>query len=115
MSKASVLATACTPKRRMMAKKDTPEKKPRGRPPAGAVLIDGRWQPTERSVQIAVMRLLQERENHRARRQETRELLRQAHPELFVARGQDPKQTTLMAEARSDKQNCSLLQYQKED
>jgi len=95
--------------------KDSTEKKPRGRPPAGAVLIDGRWQPTEKSVEIAVVRLLHEREKRRTRRQEVRELLRKEHPELFVVRGPDPKQTTLMAEARSDKQNGSLLQYQRKD
>ena len=95
--------------------KDRTEKKPRGRPPAGAVLIDSLWQPTEQSVQIAVERLLQEREKRNTRRQEVRELLRKEHPELFVVRGPDPKQTTLMAEARSDKQNGSLLQYQRKD
>ena len=93
--------------------KDRKEKKPHGRPPAGAVLIDGRWQPTGK--EIAVVRLLQEREKRRTRRQEVRELLRKEHPELFVVRGPDPKQTTLMAEARSDKQNGSLLQYQRKD
>ena len=92
--------------------KDRKEKKPHGRPPAGAVLIDGRWQPTEKSVEIAVVRLQQEREKRRTRRQEVRELLREEHPELFVVRGPDPEQTTL---ARSDKQNCSLLQYQRKD
>ena len=92
--------------------KDRTEKKPHGRPPAGAVLIDGRWQPTEKSVEIAVVRLLHEREKRRTRRQEVRELLRKEHPELFVVRGPDPKQTTL---ARSDKQNGSLLQYQRKD
>ena len=92
--------------------KDRKEKKPHGRPPAGAVLIDGRWQPTEKSVEIAVVRLLQEREKRRTRRQEVRELLRKEHPELFAPRTQDPKQTTL---ARSDKQNGTLLQYQRKD
>ena len=92
--------------------KDRTEKKPHGRPPAGAVLIDGRWQPTEKSVEIAVVRLLQEREKRRTRRQEVRELLRKEHPELFAPRTQDPKQTTL---ARSDKQNGTLLQYQRKD
>ena len=95
--------------------KDRKDKKPQGRPPAGAVLIDGRWQPTEKSVEIAVVRLLQEREKRRTRRQETRELLRKEHPELFVVRGQDPKQTTLRAEARSYTQNGRLLQYRRKD
>ena len=92
--------------------KDRKEKKPHGRPPAGAVLIDGRWQPTEKSVEIAVVRLLHQREKRNTRRQEVRELLRKEHPELFAPRTQDPKQTTL---ARSDKQNGTLLQYQRKD
>ena len=80
--------------------KDSPEKKPRGRPPAGAVLIDGRWQLTERSQQIAATRVLRARENNRARYREMRELLLHSHPELFVARG-DLKQTTLPPKERN--------------
>ena len=91
--------------------KETPEKKPRGRPPAGAVLVDGRWQPTEQSIQMAAARLLQDRENRRARHREMRKLLRHSHPELF-ARGEDPKQTKLK-EARSTEQNGNLTQYQR--
>ena len=72
--------------------KDSLEKRPRGRPPAGAVLIDGSWQLTEQSQQIAAKRVLRARENNRARYREMRELLRHSHPELFVARG-DLKQT----------------------
>ena len=72
--------------------KDSVEKKPRGRPPAGAVLIDGSWQLTEQSQQIAAKRVLRARENNRAKYREMRELLRHSHPELFVARG-DLKQT----------------------
>ena len=70
--------------------KETTEKKPGGRPPARAVLVDVRWQPTEQSIQMAAARLLQDRENRRARRREMRGLLRRSHPELF-ARGEDPK------------------------
>ena len=72
--------------------KDSVEKRPRGRPPAGAVLIDGSWQLTEQSQQIAAKRVLRARENNRAKYREMRELLRHSHPELFVARG-DLKQT----------------------
>ena len=72
--------------------KDCAEKRPRGRPPAGAVLIDGSWQLTEQSQQIAAKRVLRARENNRAKYREMRELLRHSHPELFVARG-DLKQT----------------------
>ena len=88
---------------------DSPEKKPRGRPPAGAVLIDGRWQLTERSTQIAATRVLRARENNRARYREMRELLRHSHPDLFVARG-DPKQTTLMAP--SNERNGDLMSWE---
>ena len=96
-------------------KKDTPEKRPRGRPPAGAVLVDGRWQTTERSVQMAAARLLRAREIRRTRHQAMRELLRLSHPELFVVRGQDPKQTKLTPEVRSEERNDDPLPYQKQD
>ena len=66
--------------------KDCVEKRPRGRPPAGAVLIDGSWQLTEQSQQIAAKRVLRARENNRAKYREMRELLRRSHPELFAAR-----------------------------
>ena len=95
-----------------MTKDCRTEKKPQGRPPAGAVLIDGQWHTTQKSIQIAVERLLQQRENRRNKRYETRELLRREPPELFAPRTQDPKETTL---ARSDKQNGTLLQYQRKD
>ena len=80
--------------------KESVEKKPRGRPPAGAVLIDGRWQLTEQSQHIAATRVLRARENNRAKYREMRQLLLNSHPELFVARG-DLKQTTLPSKARN--------------
>ena len=112
-SKRTMLATAGVPEREQSMTKDCrTEKKPQGRPPAGAALIDGQWHTTEKSIQIAVVRLLQQREKRRNKRHATRELLRKEHPELFAPRTQDPKQTTL---ARSDKQNGTLLQYQRKD
>ena len=116
-SKRTMLATAGVPEREQSMTKDCrTEKKPQGRPPAGASLIDGQWHTTEKSIQIAVARLLQQREKRRDKRHATRELLRKEHPELFVVvRAPDPKQTTLMAEARSDKQNGTLVQYQRKD
>ena len=98
-----------------MTKNCHAEKRPQGRPPAGAVLIDGKWHTTQQSIQIAIERLLQQREKRRTKRHEMRELLRREHPELFVVvrAPADPKQTTL--EARSNTQNGSLLQYQKRD
>ncbi len=84
---------------RNMVTKDAHEKRPCGKPPAGAVLVDGRWQLTELSAQIAADRLMREREQRRNRRHEMRNLLRQSHPDLFVfARKQDPQQTTLTPE-----------------
>ena len=62
------IAESARQKERKMVTKDTPEKRPCGRPPAGAVLVDGRWQPTEQSLQIAAARLLREREHRRDRR-----------------------------------------------
>ena len=71
------------------------EKRPCGKPPAGAVLVDGRWQLTELSAQIAAERLMRDREQRRNRRREMRQLLRQSHPDLFVFARKDPQQTTL--------------------
>ena len=59
-------------------------KRPLGRPPAGAVLVDGKWQLTDKSKEIAKLRLLRHRDQNRARRQQTRELLRRECPELFA-------------------------------
>ena len=98
-----------------MTKNCHAEKRPQGRPPAGAVLIDGKWHTTQQSIQIAIERLLQQREKRRTKRIETRELMRREQPELFVVvrAPADPKQTTL--EARSDTPKCTLERYQKRD
>ena len=92
--------------------KETTEKRPRGRQPTGAVLVDGKWQPTELSTQGAAERLIQYREQCRTRHRETRELLCKARPELFV-RG-NPNQTKL-TEVRSTERNGDLRQYQRRD
>ena len=80
-------------------------------------MIDGKWHTTQQSIQIAIERLLQQREKRRNKRHEMRELLRREHPELFVVvrAPADPKQTTLSAEARSDTQTNTLEQYQWKD
>ena len=88
------------------------EKRPRGRQPTGAVLVDGKWQPTELSTQVAAERLLQYREHCRMRHRETRELLCKARPELFT-RG-NPKQTKL-TEVCSNERNGDLRQYRRRD
>ena len=76
-------------------KKNQSPKRPRGRQPAGAVLVDGKWQMTELAVRLAAERLLRVRENARIRDRKTRELLRLARPELFSTKSLHPGQTTL--------------------
>ncbi len=99
-----------------MTKRCASPKRSPGRPPAGAVLIDGKWHATQQSIQIAVERVLQHREGVRNRREATREMLRRERPELFVhvRTPADPKQTTL-SPARSDKLQSTLHQYQRKD
>ena len=76
-------------------KKNQSPKRPRGRQPAGAVLVDGKWQMTELAVRLAAERLLRAREYARIHNRKTRELLRLARPELFPTKGLHPRQTTL--------------------
>ena len=100
-----------------MTKRCPSPKRPAGRPPAGAVLIDGKWHSTEQSIQIAVERLLRHRERDRIKRDATREMLRRERPELFAhvrTPAERPKQTTL-SPARSDESQSTLRQYQKKD
>ena len=81
----------------------------------GAVLVDGRWQPTERSIQVAAERLLQYREHNRIRHRDMREILRKERPELFT-RG--PRQTLLAEEvlpARSNERYGDLTRYQRDN
>ena len=65
------------------------------------MLVDGRWQLTELSAEIAAERLLRDREQRRSKRRELRQLLRQTHPDLFVFVRKDPQQTTLEPETRA--------------
>ena len=89
-------------------------KRPLGRQPAGAVLVDGKWQMSELSIQLAAERLLRQREARCTRWRAKQDLLRSSHPELFATRGLDPRQTTLTPE-RSKERNADLLPYQKSD
>ena len=77
-------------------KKDKPTKRPLGRQPAGAVLVDGKWELTELSTQLAAERLLRKREARRTTWRKTQDRLRAVYPELFVERGLDPRQATLV-------------------
>ena len=92
------------------------DKKPRGRQPIGAILVDGKWVMTEAAAQLAIERVLKVRENARKRDRQTRELLRQARPELFVKQ-LHPNQTTLVGETlvRSTREKDDPPQYQKTD
>ena len=76
-------------------KKDKPTKRPLGRQPAGAVLVDGKWELTELSTQLAAERLLRKRQARRTAWRKTQDRLRAVYPELFVQTGLDPRQTTL--------------------
>ena len=96
-------------------KTDNPPKRPRGRQPAGAILVDGKWQLTELSTQLYAERLLRVRELSRNRWRAKRELLRISHPELFVVRGLDPRQTTLTPEVRSTERKVDPSPSQKTD
>ena len=91
-------------------------KRPRGRQPIGAILVDGKWVMTEAAAQLATERLMKVRENARMRDRKTRELLRQARPDLFVKQ-LHPCQTTLVGETlvRSTREKDDRKQYQKTD
>ena len=96
-----------------MAPRTTTEKRPRGRKPLGAVLVDGRWHLTEKSLKLAAERVTRYREHNRKRYHKMRDLLRIEHPELFVR--ENPQQT-LLTEAvhptRSNDRVCDLTCYQ---
>ena len=109
---ADTMPQSRAPKALLVPRATQTEKRPRGRHPAGAVLVDGKWQLTELSIQVAAERLIQYREQCRTRHRETRELLCKARPELFV-RG-NPNQTKL-TEVRSTERNGDLRQYQRRD
>ena len=83
-------------------KKDKPTKRPLGRQPAGAVLVDGKWELTELSTQVAAERLLRQRQARRTAWRKTQDRLRAAYPELFVQKSLDPRQTTLARSTTGD-------------
>ena len=93
-------------------KKDKPAKRPLGRQPAGAVLVDGKWELTELSTQLAAERLLRKRQARRTAWRKTQDRLRAVYPELFAQKGLDPRQTTL---ARSTKGDVDRTPCQKTD
>ena len=62
------------------------QKAPRGRPPAGAVLVDGRWELTEASLARAAARLEKHRLDCRERYRRNRAALVRQRPDLFKYR-----------------------------
>ena len=94
-------------------KKDKPTKRPLGRQPAGAVLVDGKWELTELSTQVAAQRLLRQRQARRTAWRKTQDRLRAAYPELFVQKGLDPRPTTFGP--RSTGQDVDRTPCQKTD
>ena len=64
----------------------TESKKPRGRPPIAAILVDGRWQLTEESLARAAARLEKHRRECRDRYRRNRAVLARQRPDLFKYR-----------------------------
>ena len=94
------------------------DKKPRGRQPIGAILVDGKWVMTEAAAQLAIDRVVKVRAAARERNRKTRELLIDTRPDLFVKVKQlHPCQTTLVGETlvRSIREKDDRKQYQKTD
>ena len=58
-------------------------KRPRGRPPVGAILQDGQYVLPPEAVEAAAMRLLEHRQRSKARMMATRHSLATLKPELF--------------------------------
>ena len=96
-------------------KEDNGEKRLRGRPPAGAIFVDGKWQLTELSMRLLLERALRTRERCREyshnRWLARQALLRSSHPELFAARrgSIDPRQTTLAPTGRLMGRTADLI------
>ena len=95
-------------------KKYDGEKRPRGRPPAGAILVDGKWQLTELSMKILAERAQRTREwcreysHNRWLARQAR--LRSSRPEPFAAsRGIKTRQTTLAPKGRSMGRTADLI------
>ena len=94
------------------------DKKPRGRQPIGAILVDGKWVMTEAAAQLAIDRVVKVRAAARERNRKTRELLIDIRPDLFVKVKQlHPCQTTLVSETlvRSIREKDDRKLYQKTD
>ena len=63
--------------------KHSPHKRPRGRPPIGAVWENGEYRLTDEGLRNAVERLETHRKKCRDRYRNTRDALKRARPDLF--------------------------------
>ena len=77
-----------------MAVKNDNVKKSRGRSPAGGILVEGHWQLTAESVELATQRLIKHRLHSQERYRAMRDAIHQQRPELFVP--PRPKQKLLV-------------------
>ena len=76
---------------------DVPAKRPRGRPPFGAVLLpDGTYHLPAEAVEAAAERVVRHRKACRERYAATRQGLHVAKPELFKNRKPDRRQYTFL-------------------
>ena len=59
------------------------QRAPKGRPPYGAVLVEGRWVLTDEAIEKAAIRLETHRTACRERYRRTQDALKEHRPELF--------------------------------
>ena len=85
-------------KRKAMTKQSAP----RGRPPIGAILVDGQWELTEESLSRAAERLERHRRQCRERYRKNRAALARQRPDLFKYR-----QKPWMRELQNEQQQLS--------
>ena len=65
---------------------ESQQKRPRGRPPTAAILVDGHWHLTEESLEKAAARLIQHRTDCRERYRRKRVALVTQRPDLFESK-----------------------------
>ena len=83
-----------------------PKKRPRGRPPIGAVWENGEYRLTEEGLQNAVDRLEAHRKACRDRYRLTRGALKKQRPDLFVFRRKQSGQTALASHEATCLNEC---------
>ena len=82
------------------------QKAPRGRPPVGAILVDGQWQLTPESLERTAARLEKHRTDCRERYRRNRTALARQRPELFKYRLKTWTHEMLQRDAQTTLQNA---------